>query len=48
MPTILRVVDNLPKSATGKVSKKILAPKVFPPGGHKDIQWWISKAVARL
>ncbi|KAF2167604.1 hypothetical protein M409DRAFT_22406 [Zasmidium cellare ATCC 36951] len=31
MPTLLRVVPVLPKSPTGKVSKKILGPQLFSP-----------------
>ncbi|KAJ5760482.1 hypothetical protein N7520_007638 [Penicillium odoratum] len=37
IPTILRVVNGeLPKSGTGKVQKKILGPKLFPPN-YKDL-----------
>ncbi|KAG8623585.1 hypothetical protein KVT40_008561 [Elsinoe batatas] len=31
MPTLLRLVDELPKSGTGKVVKKTLGPQLFPP-----------------
>jgi malonyl-CoA/methylmalonyl-CoA synthetase len=32
MPTLMRIVEGeLPKSATGKVSKKVLCPQLFPP-----------------
>ncbi|KAH8811031.1 hypothetical protein F5884DRAFT_897531 [Xylogone sp. PMI_703] len=48
MPTMLRVVEELPKSATGKVSKKNLAPQIFPLKGHDDVQSWTSRSVARL
>ncbi|KAK2792280.1 hypothetical protein FQN52_003757 [Onygenales sp. PD_12] len=40
MPTILRVVKELPKNATGKVQKKKLTPEMFPAGGHPDVQTW--------
>ncbi|KAJ5647966.1 hypothetical protein N7490_004338 [Penicillium lividum] len=37
IPTILRVVKGeLPKSGTGKVQKKILGPKLFPPN-YRDL-----------
>ncbi|OAG37622.1 hypothetical protein AYO21_08230 [Fonsecaea monophora] len=42
LPTLLRVVHDLPKTATGKVSKKILGPQLFPKNGHRDIQIWSS------
>lgn len=48
MPTMLRVVDELPKSVTGKVSKKVLGPQLFPSTGHEDVQVWRPKPVARL
>ncbi|KAF2833668.1 acetyl-CoA synthetase-like protein [Ophiobolus disseminans] len=44
MPTLLRIVNGeLPKSATGKVQKKILGPKFFPVGYHKcpEVQQWM-------
>lgn len=40
MPTMLRVVDEIPKSPTGKVVKKVLGPELFPPQGHQDVQVW--------
>ena len=43
MPTLLRVVEGeLPKSATGKVQKKILGPQYFPAGYRAlpDVQVW--------
>ena len=43
MPTLMRIVGGeLPKSATGKVSKKILGPELFPPNyrEHKEVQVW--------
>lgn len=43
MPTLLRVVEGeLPKSATGKVQKKILGPQYFPAGYRalSDVQVW--------
>jgi malonyl-CoA/methylmalonyl-CoA synthetase len=46
MPTLLRVIEGeLPKTATGKVLKKILGPKFFPPDYHRDaaVQAWSNK-----
>jgi malonyl-CoA/methylmalonyl-CoA synthetase len=40
MPTVLRVVNEIPKNATGKTMKKQLRPQMFPPEGHADIQRW--------
>lgn len=40
MPTLLRVVMELRKNATGKVLKKILGPELFPTRGHPDVQTW--------
>lgn len=43
MPTLLRVVEgDLPKTASGKVLKKILGPKYFPKGYEVDynVQVW--------
>ncbi|PGG96863.1 hypothetical protein AJ79_09425 [Helicocarpus griseus UAMH5409] len=40
MPTVLRVVKEIPKSATGKVQKKNLSPKMFPAGGHPEVEVW--------
>ncbi|KAL4876505.1 hypothetical protein BJY04DRAFT_222986 [Aspergillus karnatakaensis] len=43
MPTLLRVLEEeIPKSATGKVQKRILGPKFFPRdyGGLKEVQVW--------
>lgn len=43
MPTLLRLVEGeLPKSATGKVSKKVLGPQLFPEDYRslQDIQFW--------
>lgn len=49
LPTILRVLgDELPKTATGKVQKKLLGPQLFPnPGWHRDpaIQTWRNSKV---
>ncbi|KAL5363714.1 acetyl-CoA synthetase-like protein [Aspergillus floccosus] len=45
MPTLLRVVEGeFPKSATGKVQKKILGPKYFPKNyqGDPAVQLWNS------
>jgi len=47
LPTLLRVMDGeLPKSQTGKVMKRELGPKLFPPHRWHDlpeIQVWRSK-----
>ncbi len=47
LPTLLRVIDGeLPKSQTGKVLKRMLGPKLFPPSKwHEipEIQVWRSK-----
>jgi len=53
MPTLLRVVEGeLPKTATGKVQKKILGPQCFPPdyGRSTDVQLWMpsSRELAKL
>ncbi|KAJ5793927.1 hypothetical protein N7457_000526 [Penicillium paradoxum] len=51
MPTILRVVpDELPKSATGKVQKKILGPQFFPPNYQQlpEVQVWSKEKKAKL
>lgn len=40
MPTLLRVVSELRKNATGKVIKKVLVKELFPLEGHPDIQRW--------
>jgi malonyl-CoA/methylmalonyl-CoA synthetase len=40
MPTLLRVVPELPKTVTGKVMKKVLRPQMFPAEGHPDVQVW--------
>ncbi|OAP55195.1 hypothetical protein AYL99_10895 [Fonsecaea erecta] len=43
MPTLLRVVDELKKNATGKVIKKVLVKELFPAEGHPNIQRWDSR-----
>ncbi|KXL42113.1 MAG: hypothetical protein FE78DRAFT_155119 [Acidomyces sp. 'richmondensis'] len=46
MPTLLRVVEGeLPKSGTGKVVKKVLGPRFFPPeySELKEVQVWRPK-----
>ncbi|KAJ5135243.1 uncharacterized protein N7515_004521 [Penicillium bovifimosum] len=51
MPTILRVVDGeLPKSGTGKVQKKILGPRFFPPNYAQlpEVQVWSKQKKAKL
>ena len=40
MPTLLRVVKEIKKNATGKVIKKVLVNELFPQGGHPEIQRW--------
>jgi len=45
MPTMLRVVKELPKTASGKVPKKVIKPDLFPPNGHPDIQVWKSRQI---
>jgi malonyl-CoA/methylmalonyl-CoA synthetase len=40
LPTYLRIVRELPKTATGKVLKKDLTGKIFPSEGHSEIQIW--------
>lgn len=41
MPTLLRIVEGeLPKTATGKVQKKILGPKFFPAHRCAEVQRW--------
>jgi len=45
MPTIMRIVEGeLPKMVTGKVSKKMLGPRLFPPDyrSSKEVQFWDS------
>ncbi|RMD39587.1 hypothetical protein DV735_g5541, partial [Chaetothyriales sp. CBS 134920] len=37
LPTLLRLLHReIPKSATGKVQKKILGPEFFPPGKYRE------------
>ena len=39
LPTLLRVVNGkIPKHGTGKVMKKVLGPKYFPPDYAKDLE----------
>lgn len=43
MPTLLRIVEGeLPKSATGKVQKKILGPQYFPANYREgtEVECW--------
>lgn len=45
MPTLLRVVNGeLPKTATGKVRKKVLGPQFFPADYHlcQEVQQWVT------
>lgn len=39
-PTLLRIVQDLPKNTSGKVLKKQLGVTLFPEGGHRDVQVW--------
>ena len=53
MPTLLRIVEGeLPKTATGKVMKRVLGPQLFPPNYRLDpgVQVWhfSSKPAASL
>lgn len=51
MPTILRTVrDELPKSGTGKVVKKVLGPQFFPKEYEalKEVQSWHPGSKAKL
>lgn len=51
MPTVLRVLPGeLPKSATGKVQKKILGPHFFPPNYRAlpDVEAWSRDKKAKL
>jgi malonyl-CoA/methylmalonyl-CoA synthetase len=44
MPTLLRIASGeLPKTATGKVQKKILGPKFFPLDYEAcpEVQQWV-------
>jgi malonyl-CoA/methylmalonyl-CoA synthetase len=45
MPTLLRVVEELPKTSNGKVLKKVLGPKYFHDGYRNDpeVQVWEKK-----
>ncbi|KAL4744380.1 hypothetical protein BDW72DRAFT_199653 [Aspergillus terricola var. indicus] len=43
LPTLLRLVDELPKSASGKVVKRTLQKVLFPAQGHPEIQTWQSR-----
>jgi malonyl-CoA/methylmalonyl-CoA synthetase len=42
MPTLLRIVNEIKKNATGKMIKKVLVSELFPKSGHQDIQAWKS------
>lgn len=42
MPTLLRVVKEIKKNATGKAIKKVLVKELFPAAGHPDVQRWTS------
>ena len=48
LPTVLRVVQGeLPKSATGKVQKRILGPEYFPTGYGADrkVEVWEGRKI---
>jgi malonyl-CoA/methylmalonyl-CoA synthetase len=48
MPTLLRIVEGeLPKTATGKVQKKMLGPRFFPENYQAcaEVQQWASPSV---
>ena len=50
-PTLLRVVEGeLPKTATGKVLKRILGPKYFPLTWREDrsVQAWYPRSSSKL
>jgi malonyl-CoA/methylmalonyl-CoA synthetase len=38
LPTQLRIVKELPKTAMGKVLKRSLTKELFPQHGHPDVQ----------
>jgi malonyl-CoA/methylmalonyl-CoA synthetase len=47
LPTLLRIADGeLPKTATGKVQKKILGPRYFPADHHElpKVQKWVARS----
>jgi len=47
LPTLLRIVDNeLPKTITGKVQKKILGPHFFPANYRErpEVQTWVARS----
>ena len=47
LPTLLRIVDNeLPKTITGKVQKKILGPRFFPVDYRErpEVQRWVARS----
>ena len=48
MPTLLRVVEELKKNATGKVVKKLLVSELFPEAKHQDVQRWAGQREAKI
>ena len=47
LPTLLRIADGeLPKTATGKVQKKILGPRYFHADHHElpKVQKWVARS----
>ena len=51
LPTLLRVVEGeLPKTASGKVLKKVLGPRFFPPDYHtiSEVDRWSSRRLETL
>ena len=48
MPTVLRVVDEVKKNATGKVIKKALVKELFPPEDCEEVQRWSTTKQSKL
>lgn len=46
IPTLLRVVRELPTTASGKVMKKLLGPELFPVAGHPEVQRWTRRTAS--
>jgi malonyl-CoA/methylmalonyl-CoA synthetase len=44
MPRLLRIVQDYPRTATGKVVKKKVRDTLFPPKGHPEVQLYKPKA----
>ncbi|KAF5012776.1 hypothetical protein FDECE_1196 [Fusarium decemcellulare] len=43
MPQLLRLVDDFPRTPTGKVVKRRVRQELFPPGGHPELQVYKGK-----